>query len=180
MRQADAAILLQGDGFARCAETARLFKERLAPLIVISGGVSAPERGAVPAQQLADELVRLGVPVEHIRLENRSLNTREQAINVIEMAEREQWLRLSLVASNFHHYRAYLTFLRRMDEVEAKLLFFSSPARDLPWFGETAQGKRVDLLKLEFAKVEEYRAKYNHVASYARAIEYQKWKEEQL
>jgi uncharacterized SAM-binding protein YcdF (DUF218 family) len=176
LRKADSIVVLEGDGFHRIRKTHELYEEGWAPLVLISGGIDAPDRGSYPAVQMAEKLAGLGVPRDCMLLEDRSLHTRHQAEEVMTIAQQRGWSGILLVASNFHQYRAYLTFLRVAQERRLELEIVNAPARDLPWFEKLHWGARIDLLEQEFDKIEEY-ARRGHVATFEEALQHQCAKE---
>ena len=173
---ADAIVLLEGDGDARLEKAVRLLRRGAAPRILVSGGVDRPGSGCLMASTVQSLLLAKGVQPHEILLEDRSLNTRDQAVEVMRIAGAQNWKGLFLVASNFHQYRAYLTFLKAMWEAGLKLAVMNAPARDLSWFSQTGWGCRFDLLATEFEKIEEYAGR-GHIAGFAEAIAYQRLKE---
>ncbi len=118
-----------------------------------------------------------GVPNDDIIHEDRSTNTREQAMFVIDLAIANNWNKLILVATHDHQYRAYLTFLRVILDMHLQILLFNAPARNLKWFSENPWGRRFDRLESEFDRIDRY-YQLGHLASFNDAIHYQKWKEE--
>lgn len=177
LKKSDAIIILEGDGFNRISHGAFLFKNNWAPLIVISGGIDKPPH-SLPAKVMLPELLKFGLKENSVLLEDRSMNTREQAIEIMKLAKERDWKSIIMVASHYHEYRAYLTFLKGMQEVGLKISIINSPARDLKWFedDESAGGKRADVLEKEFEKIDEYALK-GHVVSFREAIDYQLFKE---
>ncbi len=178
IKKSDAIVLLEGDGTNRCLEAVRLYKLGLGKVIVFSGGVDNPIKGSFPISEIRPILLNNGIPAKSIIDENLSLNTREQAIEIMKIASDHKWRSLILVASGYHQYRAYLTFLRVVLDLNYDMIIYNAPARDLNWFVETGWGKRFDLLDQEFAKIEEYSA-LSHLATPEEVIKYQKWKEQQ-
>ena len=63
-----------------------------------------------------------GVPRDAIIHEKKSQNTREQAIEVINMAKANNWKKVILVATHEHQYRAYLTFLKEVLKSDQDIL----------------------------------------------------------
>ena len=171
LKKADAIVLLTGDGLFRVPEAAKLFKEQWAPVIVVSGNMNNPESGGLPGAELKKELVSAGIPEAVIMMEDESLHTRDQAVRVIRMADQSKWHRILMVASAYHQYRAFLTFLKARAEAGSALEITNAPARGLSWTEENPWGRRIDLLDAEFKKIEEYRA-LGHVATFAEGIEY--------
>ena len=111
--------------------------------------------------------------------EDKSLHTRQQAIEVVKMAVEFGWKKLALVASHEHQYRAYLTFLREVLDTKSGLILYNAPVRNLNWFIDSGWGKRFDRLEAEFDRIEKYYKK-GHLATANEVIEYQKWKESLL
>lgn len=174
--QADAIVLLEGDGTWRVSEAVRLFESNWAPVILFSGGVVKPEYGSLPYEVVLPCLLEQGIPREAIHLEGESRNTYEQAVNVLGIAAKEMWTRLIIVASHYHHYRAFLTFLKVMDDLHMEVVFSSAPARLVPWFVDHGWKTRFDLLHEEFEKIQHYQA-LKHLATFEEAIAYFRWKE---
>lgn len=177
-RVSNAIVLLEGDGLNRAERTAQLFNQGMAKWVVFSGGIEDPGYGSYRFERVLPTLKKLGIPEDNIIPEEKSLNTHDQANEVIRIMIANRWNRIILVASHYHQYRAYLTFLAVAQNLKVKPIIYNAPAKDLPWFEVTDWGTRLDLLEKEFKKIEIYRAK-GHVASYGQAIGYQRWKESQ-
>jgi uncharacterized SAM-binding protein YcdF (DUF218 family) len=169
--QSDAIVVLCGEDTApRIATAFALFKTGGAPLIVLSGGRHEPPRWQ-GAQALAGKLYTLGVAPARVLIDDDSQNTRQQAVNVIEMAEARGWKRILLVASAYHAPRAFLTFLQVLGEDdrcerEESIQLVNVPAT-APWWGspEGMGPTRLELLAFEQEKIQEY-SERGHVASY--------------
>ena len=179
IQKSDAIILLEGDGLNRYSKAVELYKQGFADRIVFSGDITNYPYGSIPLLDIYPLIIELGVPSEAIIHENKSLNTREQAIEIIKLAKNSGWTKLILVASHYHQYRAYLTFLKEEIDTKSNIVIYNAPAKDLKWFEESGWGQRFDLLDQEFERIEQY-TKYNHLATYSEAIAYHKWKEQQV
>ena len=171
--RADAAVVLCGeDADPRRQIAAHLVVSDGARNVVLSGGKSEPPRWQ-SAEDVAPELMGDGVAFNKIRLDTTSQNTREQAENVIDMAVDEGWKRLLLIASPYHSYRAFLTFLRvlRDRELDRKIQITILPASQVPWWQSPTgmDETRAELLDVDLAKVEEYG---DHVSSYEDGLAY--------
>lgn len=177
LRPSDIIVLLEGDGLHRVSKAVELFQAGLGRFVVFSGGIDAPEYGSFSSSKVLPLLIEGGIPESAIILEEVSKNTREQAIEIVNMMIEKSWKRMILVGSHYHQYRAYLTFLRVIKDKSSGLVVYNAPARDLPWFLDPGWGKRIDLLDNELSKIEEYR-RFDHIASFESALEYQRWKEE--
>lgn len=178
IQKSDAIILLEGDGLNRYSKAVELYKQSFSERIVFSGNITNHAYGSIPLSEIYPLIIASGISPEAIIHENKSLNTREQAIEIVKISRGNGWNRLILVASHYHQYRAYLTFLKEILDTQSNIIIFNAPVKDLKWFEESGWGQRFDLLEQEFERIEQY-SKYNHLATYSEAIEYQKWKEQQ-
>jgi uncharacterized SAM-binding protein YcdF (DUF218 family) len=179
LKRSDAIVLLEGDGLNRYQHAVDLFQAGWADKIVFSGGITDFKYGSFPYSVVLPHILKTGVPEEALINEDKSLNTREQAVEVVKMSIEMKWNKLILVASHEHQYRAYLTFLREILDKCPQLILYNSPVRNLDWFTEALWGTRFDRLEKEFDRIEKYSA-LGHLATYEEVIEYQKWKEKQV
>ena len=174
-----AAILLEGDGFFRFQKAVDLYNKGTVDKIVFSGNIIDKDYGSFPFEEVKPFLVKGGVPEKDLIHEDKSLNTRQQAVEIIKMAIKNEWRKLALVASHEHQYRAYLTFLREVLDTKSGLILYNAPARNLNWFIDDGWGTRFERLSAEFDRMEKYSA-MGHLANVQEVIEYQKWKESLL
>jgi len=86
----DAIILLEGDGFARYKKAVSLYKDGIAPVIVFSGGFDDEKSGAYTFEKIKPLILKEGVPEKDLIHESKSLNTYEQAVQIIEMAKKQE------------------------------------------------------------------------------------------
>ena len=177
--KSDAAILLEGDGFFRFRKAVELYKQGMVSQIVFSGNIIDKDYGSYPFEEIKPFIMQEGVSEDVLIHENKSLNTRQQAIEVVKMAMEKGWKKLALVASHEHQYRAYLTFLRVVLDTNSKIVLYNTPVRNLNWFIDSGWGTRFDRLTAEFDRIERYSA-MGHLASASEVVEYQKWKESLL
>ena len=175
----DAIILLEGDGFDRFRKAVSLYKQGKAPKIVFSGNITDYDYGSFPFAEVLPRMLEEGVPEDDIIHEDKSLNTREQAVEVVRMAQERGWKKLILVASHEHQYRAYLTFLREVLDSKSGITLYNAPARNLDWFVDKGWGTRFERLEAEIMRIEKY-TELGHLANAQEVIDYQKWKEAQL
>ena len=176
LRKSDAIVLLEGDGLHRYQKTVSLFNQGWAEKIIFSGGITDYEYGSFPFSDVLPHILATGVPKEAIIHESKSLNTKEQATEVLRIANINNWKKLILVASHEHQYRAYLTFLRQVIDLNNSIILYNSPARNLGWFSDSGWGVRFERLELEFDRIDKY-SQLGHLATFEEVIEYQKWKE---
>ncbi|MDC7290707.1 YdcF family protein [Blautia schinkii] len=177
--RSDAAVLLEGDGFFRFEKAVTLYNKGLVEKVVFSGNIVDKDYGSYPLEEIKPYIIKGGVSEEDLIHEDKSKNTREQAIEIVKMAMSLGWKKLALVASHDHQYRAYLTFLREVLDKNSGIILYNSPVRNLNWFVDSGWGMRFDRLVAEFERIEKYSA-MGHLATVKEVIEYQKWKESQL
>lgn len=179
LKKSDAIVLLEGDGLNRYEKAVSLYKQGWASKIIFSGGIVDYEYGSFPYEDVLPHILIQGVPELDIIHEDKSLNTREQAVEVIKIACKNGWKRLILVATHEHQYRAYLTFLREVIDAKSNLVLYNAPVRNLAWFSDNPWGRRFDRLEQEFERIDKY-SQSGHLATFKEAIAYQQWKEEQI
>lgn len=179
LTKSDAAILLEGDGFFRFQKAVELYQKGIVSKIVFSGNIVDRGYGSFPYAEVKPYIIEAGVPEEDVIHEDKSLHTRQQAVEIVKMAVENGWKKLALVASHEHQYRAYLTFLREVLDTKSGIILYNAPARNLNWFIDSGWGTRFDRLAAEFDRIEKYSA-MGHLALAHEVIEYQKWKESML
>jgi uncharacterized SAM-binding protein YcdF (DUF218 family) len=176
IRKSDAIILLEGDGKNRYVKACQLFQSGMADKIVFSGGIIDYSYGSFPFTDIEPLLLSEGIPSDAIIHESKSQSTKEQAKEVIKLAIKNDWKSLILIASHYHQYRAYLTFLNEVIGSPYKIVIYNASASNLFWFEDNKWGKRIDLIDDEFVKIEKYSSR-SHLATMEQAIDYQLWKE---
>ena len=179
LKPSDAIILLEGDGFHRFQKAVDLYKKGLGKKIVFSGAIVQKEYGSYPFEEVKPLILKAGVPEEDLIHEAKSLQTQQQAVEVVKIAMEKGWKRLALVASHEHQYRAYLTLLRQVLDSTSGIILYNAPVRNLDWFVDSGWGMRFDRLKAEIERIEKYSA-FGHLANAQEVVEYQQWKEKQL
>jgi uncharacterized SAM-binding protein YcdF (DUF218 family) len=178
LKPSDAIILLEGDGLHRFQKAVDLYKKGYGKKIVFSGAIVQKEYGSYPFEEVKPFILNAGVPEKDLIHEDKSLQTQQQAVEVVKMAMENGWMRLALVASHEHQYRAYLTFLRQVLDSKSGIILYNAPVRNLEWFVDSGWGMRLDRLKAEIERIEKYSA-YGHLANAQEVVEYQQWKEKQ-
>lgn len=179
LTKSDAAVLLEGDGFFRFQKAVDLYNKSIVSKIVFSGNIVDKDYGSFPYEEVKPFILAGGVPEKDIIHEDKSLHTRQQAVEVVKLAMAKGWKKLALVASHEHQYRAYLTFLREVLDTKSGLILYNAPVRNLNWFVDSGWGQRFSRLEAEFERIEKYSA-MGHLATADEVIEYQKWKESLL
>lgn len=176
LTKSDIAVLLEGDGFFRFSKAVELYHQRVVSKILFSGNNIDKSYGSYPFEETKPYIISSGVPEEDIIHEDKSMNTRQQALEVVKMAIENGWKKLVLVASHEHQYRAYLTFLREVIDTKSDIILYNAPVRNLKWFSDSGWGTRFDRLSNEFERIEKY-SLMGHLANADEVINYQMWKE---
>ncbi len=92
----------------RLVQAVALYKAGKAPVVVLTGG---GVEGARPeAQQMKDLLVIMGVPSQHIVLENQSRDTHDNAVYSARLLKARGMHRILLVTSAYHMRRSLALF----------------------------------------------------------------------
>jgi len=154
----DAIVVLCGEDAApRLATAIGLMQSGAAPRIVLSGGRHERPRW-IGAESLVPELLGLGVAPDAIIVEHGSQNTKQQAVNVLEMARTNGWGSLLIVASAYHLPRAFLTFVAEARRHDHTIRMLPVGCGDVSWFGHPAGmgDNRADLLESELRKIHEH------------------------
>jgi len=115
LKPADAIVVLGGDGPRRAARAAALFRDGVAPRILVTGDGDC--------LSIRDELVRRGVPPPAVEVECLSRNTMENAAFSAPILVRMEARRVVLVTSWFHMRRALACF----DAVAPRLALLAAP-----------------------------------------------------
>lgn len=175
-QKSDAIILLQGDRFDHVKEPQDLYKKSIAPKIIISGNNELIGRGKrndendVHLLELKKELINNGIPETVIMVEDTSLNTKDQAQNVIKLAKENKWEKIIVVTSLYHLLRAYLSFVKSSLDQNWHGVIIMHPAK-LPWT-RLASGRSKtawQMLLVELKKIKKYKS---DVASVKEGFDY--------
>lgn len=171
----DVIVVLCGeDGEARADAVPELLQRGAARHVLLTGAPDDPPRWHGP-ERLYRRLIGDGVHPGAMSMDTASTNTHEQAINTVRRARELSWRRLLLVASAYHAPRAYLTFLKAVQDAEATetIHLINVPAVAMAWFQPPPgmQATRHELFASEVAKIADYQAR-GHVASYDEGVAY--------
>lgn len=142
--QADALVVLGGDGPPRAAKAARLWLAGSAPAIRIAG------EGDCYA--IRETIIAAGVPASAISVECLSRNTWENALNTVSFADKAGLRSGILVTSWFHSKRALETFRALCPGVS-----WSSAPTAAPNLLATAFGQYGRYVAMEYVKLAAYR-----------------------
>lgn len=163
-QKVDVVVFIQGDRFDRVGKTVELFLQGYASKILVSGNNILVGEGTRPGEtdvslpEIVDKLVANGIPKESIEIEDESLNTRDQAVNILKMCKKNGWKEVVLVTSPYHVPRVFLSFMKQVEECEYKTKIIMQPALGLDWDG-IAGGRDVtrrELALIEVEKIQKY------------------------
>jgi uncharacterized SAM-binding protein YcdF (DUF218 family) len=120
----------------RALEGARVFRLLEGrPLVIASGGITNAARKTSEGVLLADALAELNVPRDRIVIEDTSLTTHEQAINVTHLLKSHGINRFVLVTSPTHMLRAAAVFRAQdADVIPSVTALAPERARTPPFF----------------------------------------------
>lgn len=120
MKPADVIVVLGGDGPRRAARTAALYREGIAPRVLVTGDGDC--------LSIRDAMVARGVPAAAVEVECLSRDTRENARFSARLLERTGARRVVLVTSWFHMRRAAASF----NAADPRLLLLAAPVEPDP------------------------------------------------
>jgi uncharacterized SAM-binding protein YcdF (DUF218 family) len=175
-KKADAVILLEGDGFSRIDHACSLINQGYVDYFVFSGGIEDLSYGSYGFERCLPQILKNNVDRDLLIHESKSKHTLEQAEEVIDICVKKNWSSIILVASHYHQFRAFLTFINVLIKrgLDKELKIFNSPVHGLSWTEENNWGQRLNLLESEFEKIDKYR-ELGHLADYKSAKEYLQW-----
>jgi len=112
------AIVVLGGNPERLITAIRLLNEKVAPVIILSGGSGEFFNEPIKeSYMMEDFLVEFGVPKEIIIVEGRSRNTRENAVYTKQIVDSLKVKTIALVTSSLHMSRAESVFRKTGFEV---------------------------------------------------------------
>ncbi len=178
IEKSDCVILLEGDGYTRIKKSCQLIKEGFAEFLIFSGGSLDLSYGSYPYDMCAKAIENEGITENKLILELNSKNTRQQAEMVLDICQFKKWSSMLLVATHYHQFRAFLTFLKILEErgLERVIKIYNAPVVNADWFEENVWGRRIDIMQNEFDKIELH-CKNGHLSDYKTAIQYYQWRD---
>ena len=94
----------------RAHAAAKLYLEGIAPLVIITGGVTEPYLHPVNIKGMAIILQGMGVPSENIIIENRSTDTYLNGLETTKILKRLELKDVILVSHEYHLFRLVSVF----------------------------------------------------------------------
>jgi len=130
--QADTALVF-GTGLgwkaeARWRHAAQLYHQGMIRHIIVSGGVIVPGLQQTEAEWFQSNLMDLGIPSEHILIENRATNAAENAEFALPIIQRQKFKTVILVMSDFTGLRAHLTAKQAWMKSDIKIYNSHAPS----------------------------------------------------
>lgn len=177
-QKSDAVVWLQGDRYDRGKKVLEIYRSKLTHTVVISGNDILIGPGARPGEDnvwVADMkkyLLKNKVKLSDIVIDDGVLNTKEQAVNVVKLAKKNNWKKIILVSSAYHQPRVFLTFIKA-----ANTCNFNGKITNQTFFiaaDDVASGRKVKtsvLMRSELSKIENYQSK-GDLVSYEDGYEY--------
>jgi len=142
--QADAIIILGGGWNERAERAAELYRERAAPLVIVSG------RGDCETNRTV--LMEGGVPADAIELECNSASTRENALFTLPILKQRGARNVIIVTTWYHSRRALACFRHYAPDLN----FYSRPSF---YAADRSEWKRKSVspyIRKEFVKLPGY------------------------
>jgi uncharacterized SAM-binding protein YcdF (DUF218 family) len=138
---AEAIVLLGGGSHDRYERVVKLFQDRAAPRIIISG------YGDCEINRYL--LIKAGVPANVILLEKQSRTTQENAQFTVKLLREQKFKRVIVVTSWYHSRRALACFWHYAPDIR----FYSRPSlspatRAAEWRSRSGSRARLEYLKL--------------------------------
>ncbi len=118
----------------RAHTAAKLYLEGLAPLVIITGGVTEPYHPPVNIKGMAIILQGMGVPSHDIVIENRSTDTYRNGIETSKIMNRLDLKSVLLVSHDYHLFRLISVFKKLGIEASVFAANQSSPKASTPWW----------------------------------------------
>jgi len=159
--KADIIVWLQGDRFDRGKKVLELYRAGYSNLILLTGNNELIGKGKrmgednVSLVDMEKWLIKNKVKKIDILVESNSMNTHDQAVNVLRLAQNKKWKSIILVGSTHHQLRAFLTFLKQAKKIDWQGKITNQPVKidldDVP-SGRDKTSKEIfndELLKLD-------------------------------
>ena len=118
----------------RAHAAAKLYLEGLAPIVIITGGVTEPYLHPVNIKGMAIILQGMGVPSHDIIIENRSADTYKNGIETAKILERLKLKTVLLVSHDYHLFRLVSVFKKLGIEAYAYAANQSYLKTTIPWW----------------------------------------------
>lgn len=175
-KKAEALVFLQGDRFDRVPATLSLYNSGLAEKILITGNNDLAGRGKrigendVSLDKIKEVFLEKGVLKQSLIIDDEAFNTKDQAVNAIKVAIKNDWKTILVLTSPYHILRTYLTFVKQSLEQKWQGEIIVCAA-DLNW-SQVPSGKSkiaMEILLLEMEKIKKYK---KDIATFEQSLNY--------
>lgn len=131
LKKADVIVVFSGgDGTERLDYGIKLYRQKYAPVLVLSGSGTT----AIPwAVRMKQEALQRGVPEQAILIEKNSMSTYENAVNTLALIQKKNWKTGILVTSPYHMRRALWVLHKQTDRAGLDIRWLASPADPSPF-----------------------------------------------
>lgn len=167
-RKSDAIVLLAGDRFHRVPKAVELYSAKFASRVVVTSSAHDYAYGSLPSHVLVRKLQAQGLLSMHIIWEETAEHTRGEAESTLRLAQKHGWKTLLLVTTEYHQYRAFLTFVKTMRDMNMELELVVVPENEFPPFHDKT---REEAIVEEMERIAAYQQK-GDVASWQEGIAY--------
>ncbi|MFH0969684.1 MAG: ElyC/SanA/YdcF family protein [Patescibacteria group bacterium] len=174
-QKADIIVWLQGDRYDRANKVLGLYKQDWSKKILISGNnilIGGKRLGEdnITLKQMEKFLLKEGIKSKQLIINDKSLNTKEQAEYILKLAKIKKWKKILLVGSSYYQPRAFLTFLKQAKKIKWNGVIINQPAI-ITWMkNPSGRNKTARLIfKEEFEKIKKYK---KDLASISEGIKY--------
>ena len=130
--KADALFVLAGTRLERALEAVDLYKDGIAPVIVLSPGRPDPAELLVrargirfpsDAELVRDVMVQMGIPAAAILATDGSVDNTAQEANLLRaMVQARGWRRVIIITSKYHTRRSAFAFRRGLEGTGAQVV----------------------------------------------------------
>src|SRR3989344_6846527 len=106
-KAAQAIVFLQGDRFDRIPAALALYKKGLAKNILITGNNDLIGRGKrndendISLDKIKEVFLKNGVTIKDLIIDERAFNTKDQAVNTIKIAIKNDWKTILVITSPY-------------------------------------------------------------------------------
>lgn len=129
LKKSDAIVAISGgDTDARVEEAVSLYKDGWSSVLIFSGAALDPNSPS-NAATMRLQAIKSGVPANAIMIEEKAVNTKQNAANVNVILKARGYQRIILVTSPYHQRRANLTFQKQYRDLE----IINHSAKDKAW-----------------------------------------------
>ncbi len=136
----------------RAHAAAKLYLEGVAPLVIITGGVTKPYLPPVNIKGMAIILQGMGVPADKIIIENRSADTYRNGIETSKILNRLELKTVLLVSHDYHLFRLVSVFKKLGVEAFAYAANQSYRRESISWwrYFDWANFNRIQTISHEY------------------------------